>query len=60
MQKNPILEKIARNKTPFYDRNRAHLCTFFARGACTRGALCPYRHEMPKNDELSKQNIKDR
>ena len=30
------------------------------RGECTRGAECPYRHEMPETGELSQQNIKDR
>lgn len=56
---NAVLERLART-SPFYDRNRAKLCTFFARGACTRGATCPYRHEMPVQNEMSKQNIKDR
>ncbi|XP_072998110.1 zinc finger CCCH domain-containing protein 40-like [Typha latifolia] len=46
--------------TPYYKRNRAHVCSFYARGECTRGAECPYRHEMPETGELSKQNIKDR
>ena len=49
-------------KRPYYDRNRAHLCSFFAKGTCTRGDKCPYRHEMPrpKDDPLAKQDIKDR
>lgn len=38
----------------------AQLCSFFVRGACTRGAECPYRHEMPSTGELAEQNIKDR
>ena len=48
--------------TPYYARNAPKLCSFFARGECTRGASCPYRHEMPKDkdDPLSKQNYKDR
>ncbi|KAL7582146.1 hypothetical protein Lser_V15G46190 [Lactuca serriola] len=46
--------------TPYYKRNRAHICSFFIRGECTRGAECPYRHEMPETGELSQQNIKDR
>ena len=46
--------------TPYYKRNRAHVCSFFVRGECTRGAECPYRHEMPLTGELSQQNIKDR
>lgn len=46
--------------TPYYKRNRAHVCSFYVRGECTRGAECPYRHEMPITGELSQQNIKDR
>lgn len=41
-------------------RNRAQLCSFFARGECNRGAECPYRHEMPQTGELAEQNIRDR
>jgi pre-mRNA-splicing factor RBM22/SLT11 len=41
-------------------RNQARVCTFFARGECTRGAECPYRHEMPITGELANQNMKDR
>lgn len=48
-------------RDPYYERNKAKLCSFYARGACNRGDLCPYRHEMPKEEnELSKQNILDR
>jgi len=54
-----LLNRLAR-RTPYYKRNLPHLCSFFARGACTRGALCPYRHEMPITGELANQNIKDR
>lgn len=55
------LVQLAR-KEPYYKRNRAHLCSFFARGECNRGETCPYLHEMPrsKDDPLAKQNIKDR
>jgi len=54
-----LLNRLAR-RTPYYKRNLPHLCSFFARGVCTRGALCPYRHEMPITGELANQNIKDR
>lgn len=51
-----------RHNTPYYKRNLAKLCSFFAKGNCNRGKLCPYRHEMPKDVDgpLAKQNIKDR
>jgi len=57
------LQKIARN-TPYYKRNQAHVCSFFLKGECNRGELCPYRHELPdtanSDPELANQNIKDR
>jgi hypothetical protein len=56
---NDTILKLQRT-TPYYKRNRAHICSFFVRGECTRGAECPYRHEMPVTGELSQQNIKDR
>ena len=46
--------------TPYYKRNEAKVCSFFAKGACTRGAECPYRHEMPTSGELADQKIKAR
>ncbi|KAL2536974.1 Zinc finger CCCH domain-containing protein 4 [Forsythia ovata] len=56
---NDTILKLQRT-TPYYKRNRAHVCSFFIRGQCTRGPECPYRHEMPVTGELSQQNIKDR
>lgn len=56
---NDTILKLQRT-TPYYKRNRAHICSFYIRGECTRGAECPYRHEMPVTGELSQQNIKDR
>lgn len=56
---NELLQKLHR-PTPYYKRNQARVCTFFAKGACTRGAECPYRHEMPTTGELANQNMKDR
>jgi len=56
---NDTILKLQRT-TPYYKRNRAHICSFYIRGECTRGAECPYRHEMPETGELSQQNIKDR
>lgn len=57
--RNDTLLKLQRT-TPYYKRNRAHICSFFARGECTRGAECPYRHEMPNTGPLAEQNLKDR
>jgi len=57
---NPTVNRLART-SPYYDRNRAHVCSFFVKGTCNRGILCPFRHEKPEdNNELAHQNIKDR
>jgi len=59
-QYNPVIQKLARNQ-PYYERNRAHVCSFFLRNACNRGDSCPFRHEKPEDQgELANQNIKDR
>ena len=46
-------EKLAvlSKKYPSYKRNRAHICSFFLKGTCTRGDNCPYRHEYPSDEE---------
>lgn len=56
-----LLLKLART-TPYYKRNRPHICSFWVKGECKRGDECPYRHDMPTdpNDPLADQNIKDR
>lgn len=56
-----VLAKLARN-SPYYKRNRAHICSFWVKGECKRGEECPYRHDKPTDpdDPLSDQNIKDR
>jgi len=53
--------KLARS-TPYYKRNRPHICSFWVKGECKRGEECPYRHEKPTDpdDPLSNQNIRDR
>lgn len=43
---NELLMKLRRTE-PYYQRNKARICSFFVRGECKRGAECPYRHEMP-------------
>jgi len=55
----PVLEKLSR-KNPNFGKNLPHICSFFAKGSCSRGNECPYRHEIPNINELSDQNIKDR
>lgn len=59
VQGSAMLKSLQR-RTPYYKRNRAHICSFFVRGDCIRGASCPFRHEMPTTGPLAKQNIKDR
>jgi pre-mRNA-splicing factor RBM22/SLT11 len=59
-QYNPNISRLARNE-PYYERNRAPICSFWLKGNCNRSTKCPFRHEKPdENSELSKQNIKDR
>lgn len=59
--KSELLSKLART-TPYYKRNRPHICSFWVKGECKRGEECPYRHEKPTDpdDPLADQNIKDR
>lgn len=61
MLPNTMLSKLARN-SPYYKRNRPHICSFWVKGECKRGEECPYRHEKPSDpdDPLSNQNIRDR
>uniref|UniRef100_A0A6B2L7P4 Pre-mRNA-splicing factor RBM22 n=1 Tax=Arcella intermedia TaxID=1963864 RepID=A0A6B2L7P4_9EUKA len=59
-QYSPLVQRLARNQ-PYYERNRAHICSFFVKGSCNRGAACPFRHEKPEEQgDLANQNIKDR
>ncbi|MCD7459284.1 hypothetical protein HAX54_040543 [Datura stramonium] len=52
---NDTILKLQRT-TPYYKRNRAHVCSFYARSMHKRFG-CPYRHEMPET-EVSQQNIR--
>lgn len=54
-----MLKQLARTD-PYYKRNRPHVCSFFAKGECKRGSECPYRHEIPADNELAHQNMQDR
>jgi pre-mRNA-splicing factor RBM22/SLT11 len=57
--KHELLTKLART-TPYYKRNRPHICSFWVKGECKRGEECPYRHDKPTDpdDPLADQNIK--
>lgn len=59
-----LLKQLAKERSEkggdAYRRNRPHLCSFYAKGNCNRGDACPFRHELPVKNEMSKQNIKDR
>jgi len=37
-----MLKQLARTD-PYYKRNRPHICSFFVKGECNRGAQCPFR-----------------
>lgn len=54
-----MLKQLARTD-PYYKRNRPQICSFYVEGKCARGSECPFRHEKPVKNELSKQNIVDR
>ncbi|KAL1744548.1 hypothetical protein HDZ31DRAFT_82602 [Schizophyllum fasciatum] len=54
-----MLKQLARTD-PYYKRNSPHICSFFVKGECKRGKECPYRHEMPVQNELSNQKLQDR
>eukprot|EP01133_Synstelium_polycarpum_P016628 gene16628-19757_t len=57
-QPTDVISRLAKS-TPYYKRNQAHICSFFARGECKRGDECPYRHEKA-DGKFPNQNIKDR
>ena len=42
MAPSDMLLKLART-TPYYKRNRPHICSFWVKGECKRGEECPYR-----------------
>ncbi|WVO17492.1 pre-mRNA-splicing factor SLT11 [Cryptococcus depauperatus] len=56
-----MLKNLARTD-PYYKRNRPHICSFFVKGECKRGEECPFRHEMPQENEMkpSQQSLVDR
>ena len=46
------LSEIAKKFGPSLKRNLPKVCTFYIRGLCTRGGLCPYRHENINDEDL--------
>jgi pre-mRNA-splicing factor RBM22/SLT11 len=61
-----LVQKMARD-TPYYKKNKAKICTFWLRNACTRPD-CPFRPcngdtdmpELSSDASMRKQNISDR
>merc|ERR1712137_683393 len=41
-------------------RNDVRICSFFLSGSCSRGSLCPYRHEIPSDNYFIKQEYSSR
>lgn len=54
-----ILQKLA-PKERKYERNLAPPCSFYAKGKCTRGETCPYRHALVAERYPSLQSYRDR
>jgi len=54
--KNPevqaALGEVAKNFGPSARRNLPKVCTFYVRGLCNRGNLCPFRHEDINDEDL--------
>lgn len=47
-----ISERHTNHQTKNYNRNQAHVCSFFVQGKCNRGKACPYRHENITDEDL--------
>lgn len=54
--KNPevqaALAEVAKKFHPSAKRNLPHICTFYLKGQCNRGQLCPYRHDNITEEEI--------
>jgi len=46
-----------KNKNKIIKRNQRYICTFFLRGECNRGDLCPYRHEIIEQSDNDENEI---
>ena len=53
--KNIIENKDKNNndKNKIIKRNQRYICSFFLRGECNRGNLCPYRHEIIEDNDIN-------
>ena len=57
-----IIEKNDNNnnldkKNKIIKRNQRYICSFFLRGECNRGDLCPYRHEFVEESDIDEDEI---
>ena len=52
-----INQKSDKDKNKIIKRNQKYICTFFLRGECNRGDLCPYRHEIPEESDIDEHEI---
>lgn len=43
---------MAKKFGPSARRNLPKVCTFYVRGLCNRGTVCPYRHENINDEDL--------
>ena len=46
-----------KNNKKIIKRNQRYICTFFLRGECNRGDLCPYRHEIIEQSDNDENEI---
>lgn len=46
------MSKMSQKYMPTYKKNQAHVCSFFVKGECNRGDLCPYRHQNITDEDL--------
>lgn len=54
-----LLKKLA-HPEPDYQRLRPVVCSFYARGNCTRGQACPYKHENESQLAPAPPSVSDR
>ena len=45
------------DKNKIIKRNQKYICSFFLRGECNRGNLCPYRHEIIEESDIDEDEI---